>query len=303
MLEYFSGFFMVLVAGCLWIGIGVAVSICSARGWNYNIVQGLTSLGSALICAGILAGKSVSTGTLEISGFGFLMCCLAGFANFYNYFLTAKAMQKGPNGLVWGIMQSGLIGTFLMGVIFFGEKPAPVRLVGLFLILSGVLAMGLAKDDKSSSSGKTWVLFSLGALALSMVTQCCNTLPSYFQEMSKNDAASRTLGLYFGGVIGFALTTLPGLVRKRDFGGRGEWMTASVLVMTNTAASLFFFYRGLDILARIGCAGLGYPLSIGACVIGFSLYSLLILKEKFPRASLIGLGVVCIGIITVAMKF
>ena len=76
---------MVLTAGCLWIGIGVAVSKCSARGWNYNVVQGLTSLGAALICAGILAGKSVCTGSSGISGFGFLMCCLAGFANFYNY--------------------------------------------------------------------------------------------------------------------------------------------------------------------------------------------------------------------------
>ena len=302
MLNYLSGFFLVVTAGCLWIGIGVAVSTCSARGWNYNIVQGLTSLGAALICAGILAGKSICTGSSGISGFGFLMCCLAGFANFYNYVLTAKAMQRGPNGLVWGIMQSGLVGTFLMGVIFFGEKPAPLRLAGLLLILCGVFVMGLAKDAKSSVRGKSWVLFSLGALSLSMVTQCCNTLPSYFPETGENDAVSRTLGLYFGGVIGFAFTTLPGMVRKRDFGGRGEWGTAIVLVMMNTAASLFFFYRGLDLLAEIGCGGLGYPLAIGVCVIGFSLYSLLILKEKFAPLSLAGLGAVCAGIITVAVR-
>jgi len=293
---------MVLTAGCLWIGIGVAVSKCSARGWNYNIVQGLTSLGAALICAGILAGKSICTGSSGISGFGFLMCCLAGFANFYNYVLTAKAMQRGPNGLVWGIMQSGLMGTFLMGVIFFGEKTAPLRVVGLLLILCGVLVMGLAKDKKSSASGKSWVLFSLGALSLSMVTQCCNTLPSYFPEMGENGAASRTLGLYFGGVIGFSLTTLPEMIRKRDFGGRGEWGTAVVLVIMNTAASLFFFYKGLDLLAENGCAGLGYPLAIGVCVIGFSLYSLLILREKFAPLSLAGLGAVCVGIITIAIR-
>ena len=148
MWSCFTGFLLVFIAGFFWIGIGVAVSKCSARGWNYNIVQGLTYLGSAMICAVILAGKSVSTGSSGISGFGFLMCSLGGFANFYNYVITAKAMQRGPNGLVWGIMQSGLVGTFLLGVIFFGEKPAPLRLAGLFMIICGVLVMGLAKNKK-----------------------------------------------------------------------------------------------------------------------------------------------------------
>ena len=200
-------------------------------------------------------------------------------------------------------MQSGLIGAFLMGVIFFGEKPAPLRLGGLLLILGGVLVMGLAKDEKfSGHGGKSWVLFSLGALALAMVTQCCNTLPSYFPEKGMTSAVGRTLGMYFGCVIGFAATTLPGMIRKRNFGGPGEWLTAGILVVLNTSASLFFFYRGLDLLVKTGCAGLGYPLAIGVCVIGFSFYSILILKEKFASLSLAGLGAVCIGIILIAIR-
>lgn len=307
MWSCFTGFLLVFIAGFFWIGIGVAVSKCSERGWNYNIVQGLTYLGSAMICAVILAGKSVSTGSSGISGFGFLMCSLGGFANFYNYVLTAKAMQRGPNGLVWGIMQSGLVGTFLLGVIFFGEKPAPLRLAGLFMIICGVLVMGLAKNKKNSvriseGTSKNWVLFSLGAMLLSMVTQCCNILPSYFPEMGENGAVSRTLGMYFGGVIGFVLTTLPGMIRSKNFGGGGEWITAGILIITNTSASLFFFYRGLDLLTQSGCGGLGYPVAIGVCVIGFSLYSLLALKEKFARLSLAGLTAVCLGIIVISLK-
>ena len=232
------------------------------------------------------------------------MCCLAGFSNFYIYVFTAKAMQRGPNGLVWGIMQSGLIGTFLMGMIFFGEKPSLPRVAGALLILCGVLVMGLAKDRKSpgGQGGKAWLLFSLCAMLLSMITQCCNTLPSYFPEIGENGASVLTLGMYCGGLLGFAFTTLPGLIRKRDFGCRSEWIMAGILMILNTSASLIFFYRGLDMLAKNGCAGLGYPLSIGVCVIGFSFYSLLILKEKFARLSLIGLGAVCIGIIAVSIR-
>ena len=297
-----EGFLLVAAAGFCWIGIGVAVSCCSARGWNYNIVQGLNSLGSVLISLALLAFGALRTGSSDFSLFGFALCALGGFANFYNYVLTGKAMARGPNGLVWGIMQSGLVGAFLMGVIFFGEKPTLFQLAGLLLILGGVLAMGIAKNNGSAARGKRWVPLALGALLLAMTTQCCNTLPSYFPEMGKNGILSRMLGGGLGSLLGFAITTLPGMIRKRDFGGRGEWIIAGILILMGLAASFFFFFRGLDRLAEIGCAGLGYPLAIGVCVIGFSLYSLLILKEKFARASLAGLGAACLGIIMIAIR-
>ena len=302
MLSYFGGFFLVFIAGFFWIGIGIAVSKCSARGWDYNIVQGMTYLGSSLVCALILVGKSIGSGDTGFSEFGFIMSALGGFANFYNYVFTAKAMQKGPNGLVWGMMQSGMIGAFLMGVLFFGERPAWFQVIGLLLVLGGVLVMGLAKDRKSTGQGKSWVIMSLCAFLFCIVTQCCCTLPSYFPKLGENSALSRTLGVYVGGVIGFAFTTLPGMIRKRNFGGWGEWTTAGILVLSNTSASLFFFYRGLDLLVKNGCAGLGYPLAIGVCVIGFSFYSLLVLKEKFARLGLAGLGAVCLGIIIIAIR-
>ncbi|MBO4305045.1 MAG: hypothetical protein J6A21_10705 [Lentisphaeria bacterium] len=304
MWNSFGGFFLVFIAGALWIGVGVSVSKCSEKKLNYNIVQGLAYLGSALFCAILLAGKSLAYGTSGISWFGFVMCMLAGIANFFNYVLTGKAMQKGPNGLVWGIMQAGMIGSFLMGVTFFGEKPDFLRLTGLLLIVCGVLGMGLNKGGKNSSSpqDKSWVLLSLGAMVLVMVTHCCSTLPSFFPDLGKNDTVSRTLGMYLGGVTGFVLTTLPGMIRKRDFGRKGEWINAGILMVLNTSASLFFFYRGLDLLVKIGRAGLAYPLAIGVCVIGFSLYSLFVLKEKFARIALAGLGAVCAGIIMIAIR-
>ena len=297
----FSGFFMVIVTGLLWIGIGVAVSRCSARGQDYNIVQGLSYLGSVLICLLILYGNRIADGTLQMSGFGFAMCSLAGFATFYNYDFLARAMRQGPNGLIWGIMQSGMIGTILMGVIFFGERPAFLQLLGFFLLLGGVLFIGLSKDRKSSVSGKKWLPFALGALLMCMITQCCNTLPSYFPEMGENGAVSRTLGMYTGGAIGFAVTTIPGMIRNRNFGRRSEWIIAGILTVLRTSANLFFFYKGLDLLAEIGCAGLGYPVANGVCVTGFSLYSLLILKEKVPGLSLLGLGAVCVGLVVIAI--
>ena len=302
MSEGLNGLFLVTAAGVCWIGIGISVSVCAARNWNYSIVQGVSCLGAALICGLILAADSFRALPGQASVWGLLMSCAAGLANFYTYVFASKAMRRGPNGLVWGVMQAGMIGSFLMGVLFFGEKASLLRLTGLILILGGILLMGLAKNKSSSEKGGSWIFPALGAFLLVMTGHCCNALPSYFPETAGTGAVSRTLGMYTGGAVGFFLTTLPGMIRKREFGGKGEWSVAAVLAILNISASGLFFYRGLDLLARNGCGGLGYPVAIGVCVTGFSLYSLLILKEKCSPPSLAGLAAVCLGIIFIAMR-
>ncbi|MBO4646567.1 MAG: EamA family transporter [Lentisphaeria bacterium] len=299
MLDSFSGFLLVIIAGVCWIGVGISVSRCSERGWNYDIIQGFSYLGATLLCALILVSSPRSGG--PVFGWGFWLSFLAGITNFYTYVFTSKAMRLGPNGLVWGIMQAGMIGSFLMGMIFFGEKAALLRIIGLVLILGGIMLMGMSKDSKTPEKGKNWLLPALAAFLLVMLTHCCNALPSYLSA-SETDSIVRTMGLYFGGFIGFTLTTLPGMIRRRDFGGQAEWINAVILMVLNTSASLFFFYQGLDLLARNGCGGLGYPIATGVCVVGFSLYSLLFLKEKIARLSLTGLIAVCLGIITISLR-
>ena len=301
MLENFSGFLLVIIAGVCWIGVGISVSKCSERGWNYDIIQGLSYLGATMLCALILAGSAPRSGGGPVFGWGFWLSFLAGITNFYTYVFTSKAMKRGPNGLVWGIMQAGMIGSFLMGMIFFGEKAAPLRIIGLVLILGGIMLMGMSKDSKPREKGENWLLPALAAFLLVMLTHSCNALPSYLSA-SETDSIVRTMGLYFGGFIGFALTTLPGMIRRRNFGGKAEWINAVILTILNTSASLFFFFRGLNLLAENGCGGLGYPIATGVCVVGFSLYSLLFLKEKIARMSLAGLIAVCFGIVTISLR-
>ena len=235
--------------------------------------------------------------------FVFLMNALAGAANFYTYVLTAKAMRTGPNGLVWGIMQAGMIGSTLMGILFFGEKAAWLRLSGLFLILGGVFVMGRSRDRKGAGSGKKWLLPAFGAFCLVAVTHCCSALPSFLPDAAKAGSAFRTFSMYAGGVFGFAVSALPPAIRaKRIRCGRGEWIAAASLMILSVVANFCFFFNGLDRLAEAGRGGLGYPVGIGVCVAGFSLYSLLFLKEKIARASLAGLGAVCIGIIAITIR-
>jgi hypothetical protein len=45
----------------------------------------------------------------------------------------------------------------------------------------------------------------------------------------------------------------------------------------------------MDLLRPAGGVGLVYPFAVGTCILVFSLYSLLILREKIGRAGIFGL--------------
>lgn len=180
-----SGIVLLILAGICWVAIGIAVSRCAATGLNYNIVQMISSAGAALISVPVLflsGGRPELPGKILLAVF--LLHFGAGVANYFNYVLTARAMRLGHNGIVWGMMQSGLLAPFLMGVLFF-NVPLPLgRVLGIAAILCGILLLGVTRDPgagRRSSSRARWLIPAFGAFLLAGVTQCCNSLPSYWK--------------------------------------------------------------------------------------------------------------------------
>ena len=133
----FVGIGLLVLAGLCWVVIGIAVSRCSAEKLSYNIVQMIASSGTALVCIPILLlpDQWPQLPWRILLGV-FLLHFAAGMANYFNYVLLEKAMRMGHNGIVWGIMQSGLLAPFLMGVFFF-HVPVPLWRVGGILAILG----------------------------------------------------------------------------------------------------------------------------------------------------------------------
>jgi len=62
--------------------------------------------------------------------------------------LLAVSMRNIPLGVAYAVWTSiGTIGTFLVGVMFFGESLTMIRLGSLILIILGVCGMKLAGDQ------------------------------------------------------------------------------------------------------------------------------------------------------------
>lgn len=67
--------------------------------------------------------------------------------------IMSYAMQRGPNGIIWTIIQSALIFPFLGGVVFFHVRLNAFRISGILLLLAALVLFGFGKDNSPRSGG------------------------------------------------------------------------------------------------------------------------------------------------------
>lgn len=301
---FWLGLLLVALAGFCSCFIGVVVSVCAKNNINYNIVQALGSVLALITGVVILAFKMPEDVPFSQWLLVFLLSSGAGIANYFTFYLTELAMKKGPNGLIWSIMQSGMIGSFLMGVFVFGEKASLLRWVSLAVIICGVILSGLGKkqnDQKSADSSLLWLWLSLGAALLVAATHCLLVLPSFIPGAAATGTVFRSISVCFGVLITFAVTMLPQALRERGFHNKGVWIVAVICTVINCVHNFLLFFNGVDLLTQCNSGGLGYPVNIGICLVGFSLYSLIFLREKFSIVEYTGVICITAGVIGISL--
>ena len=301
------GFLLICLAGICWIGSGIVVSVCAKRGVSYNIVQLVSCSILVPVSFAIMYFLDGFRCSLRIYLIVMIICFIGGIGNYFTFLLTEAAMKRGPNGLVWGIVQSGMIGTFLMGVFMFNEKASFISWCSLFLTVSGVILSGL-KNKKGADVGQNphgfaWLFFSLAGMFFLAITQCLVGLPSFIEGASEAGSAFRVMTVSMGTIIAFCIVTLPGLLKRHEFKvTKQTWYISVITAGIAVLSSILLFIRGVDLLAAAGCGGLGYPVAIGISLIGFSVYSLCILREKLSKIEIIGLAAVTLGIIGMSLR-
>src|SRR5574344_1087402 len=150
------GIIALIAVGLSWTIAGVVMGLAPKKGVRPELVllcSGLVSLFVSLALLPIVSGWPALSERALLLAF----CCyvLAGAVNFALLQLMSFAMQRGPNGIIWTIIQSAMIFPFLTGVLFFDVKLTLCRGAGLALILTALTLFGLAKNN--SSGGRTWL--------------------------------------------------------------------------------------------------------------------------------------------------
>ena len=317
---------LLFAAGLSWVSVGAAVGYVERRGYDLVLYQILLcAVCVALGVAGWLAapgsffpkdGAPALTWWVVIAA---LLLC--GALNYLMNAMMGKAMKRGPNAVVWAIIQSGLVYPFLMGSLVFGVPMGPRRLCGIALIVASVFlyaarekpagdaASGLPSRPGGDAPGRAALRLWLPAALLGMLfcglNQCAANLPSYLEKGSDFSGTFRTFAVYFGLLV----AALADKAFKRMRGGRAvppppgqlralaAW--AAGVGTLSFLSTKYLTFPGLDALERLGAGSMGYPVMVAACIIGFFPYGALVLHERIgalqAAGAVLGLAGILLG--------
>ena len=278
------GLIALSITGLSWSLFGIVMGSAPKRGVDASFVQFFSGVVSILANGLLLL---LIRPEWNSSMYIALLCYgVSGMLNFLLLQLMSIAMQSGPNGIIYGIVQSGVIFPFMMGILFFNVPRPPARITGMILLIIALFLFGIAKGSGDDKKQGKWLIPALASFLFCGLQQCFTNLPSYYPDLAKLNPAARTLVNFFGVIFGAFWWNF---IKIRFYGFKPDWkqlrskyLWIYVLVLQGFGffSSYFLLYNGMDALAKAGVGSIAYPLLVSSCIIGFFLYSTLILREK-----------------------
>ena len=295
---------ILIAVGLIWTVTGIVMGGSARHGVDTKLMQLVSTLvGSVfllvLIGCNVYPKISISGAVLWYS----LGCYFAvGLIGYVLNETMARAMERGPNGLVWAILQSGMLIPFIVGLYAHDVEPSATRLVGMALLLLslGLMSMNMNKGSKDMK-GKSWLFLSFVAFILCGTQQTINNEPSYSPAVRDGiPVIYRCLVIHLGVMLfASAATLLRGwksfkLTASRNFSLSWFWIYALGSKVFDIVSILFLTFNGMDRMAKLGCGAISYPVMVVSCIASFTLYTFIVLKERLSWQPLLGL-VCCAG--------
>lgn len=226
-----------------------------------------------------------------------------GMSNFLMLLMMSKAMQSGPNGIIWATIQSAFIFPFIVSVAFFGVALTPLRFIGIVSLMAALVIFGAAKEN-TENTGK-WKMLAFTCLAMCAVQQNITALPSFFPESRGVPSIVRALfeasGIVITGVIFNLVKMSPERKQmiKDNLRNMTMWKYVAVIQNFHVIFAYVLFYPSLNAMAANGLGGMSYPLLTGSCIMSFSVAGIVFLKEKFTLLQAAGLTCCISGLILI----
>ena len=303
--SVFFGIAAMVIVGSSWCVVGLVMGNAPKNGVQTDLVQGISAVFSVIIGFIMLViFNAWSTSTPLVTFLVCLTLAIVGILNFIMLQIMSHAMQSGPNGIIWAIIQSALVFPFIGGIVFFNVQLTFLRLSGIIALLSALILFALAKDN-TSKGGSRWKVEAFIALAITGVLQNLSNAPAYFQEARGVSSIIRALALVAGTVAAAVCWNL--------FNGKGDswqkikatrrnkktWLYIGALQLFGIIFSSILMYPGMNVMADHGMGGMCYPVMVGSCIISFTLTSIFMLKEKIRCNQIFALLVCLAGLMLI----
>ena len=278
----FFGIFAMVMVGSGWTVWGYVMGKAPKLNIDVNALLFIFTGFEFVISTAAAFSMGVPQATLKGWLLGYVILMVGGIANYFQLEIMSRAMQRGPNGIIWTITQSGFIFPFAMGVICFNVSLHTLRAAGFVLIIISLIMFGMS--GKNNSSGK-WKFLAMMAFTVTGISQALSNLPSYFAEAEAITPMWRTSGAAAGMVLGVVLTKiaeLPKLLKTISLEVKrwDVWKMALLAGLSNVVCSFLFLYPGMNILEKLGAGAIAYPVMVCSCLAVFELFAIICLREK-----------------------
>lgn len=297
------GLIFAVCAGISAMGAGIVSSHAAKRSLNLGIIQCAASIVLAILTFALAGGNIVWRGEGQELWINFFVF-LAGAGNFIVFLLLERAMRYGHNGLIWSIVNSALIFPFLMGIVIFGVDASACRWLGAAAIVAGIFTAKMKKSDETAQANgnKACLLWTLAAFIAAGITQSSVNVPSYLDGIDHISNLQKGFVMQLG-MIAASVTTLPFMSDMKEL--KRDWMpTLGMSLFLTVMNGLFlcvFLYRSCDMLQEAGAGAIAYPVIVGVTITAFSLYSVIVLKEKLSVMTVISTILTVCGVVMVAL--
>ena len=295
--------------GASWCLVGAIAGKAPKHNIKMEYLLFLGGLGAMAVCAlfMLLSGK-IDSGTPKIALYLTLLAFfLDGLMCYVQHTGVSRAMQNGPNGVIWALTQSAMVFPFIVGILFYGVELTAMRLAGIIFMLLSLVLFGGAKDDPETSRGP-WKLVTFIVLVAVAIGQTVTNLPFYYEE-TKGISNSLCILVMMAGYVIPAFFQIV-LDKENKFAPTMKHILTSKIIWIYSALLLpvaaFFAFTiqlpGMRAMSAHGLGGMCFPLMVGSCIATFSIYSALVLKEKMKKIELIALifciaGLICLCVV------
>ena len=290
------GLVYTFITGLLWGGVGISYSRGAEKKESFYGFMFLSAILFFLLTWIFVFPQRASAREILLVA---LLMLPAGIMGQLGFWSMKKALEYGPHGIGWCIVQSSMICPFLAGVLFFGDSPTVGRISGMGLIALSLLPLsrqGNPAPRKNSFSERFLFLIAAAFLLVGM-QQTVSLLPNQFPTLSAEALSWRVPLVSLAGLgwlwpILFRRTGVP----FKEIGGIS--LVYALLVFLGQLG----IYRAIDALGKARSSGTAYPAACGMSILLFFVYCFFRRHEKLSRWVLSGIALNLAGMFLLAVS-
>lgn len=207
------------------------------------------------------------------------------------FLLLKLAMDRGSQGIAWCIAQSAMVISFLGSITFLKNPASPWQWLGMAMMLGSLVLFGRDKRaDGTAVNDATFFRLVFISFVLIGVAQFLRLIPGYAGFTPE----AMTWRLPLQAPVGMIIWTVVCLAKGVWKPGK-VWKNALPYAIV-VALGQICFYLATDAADRILLTSIVMPVSIGTCILFFTLYCCFFRHERLSRSGWVAVGLNIAGI-------